>query len=81
MEKRPLIIDSEEEIEVYKFSNKRQRLIVLTFAIKKILNKQRITNISKDVKSKDVISITKTATKPSTTLRPLVFIRLRLNFL
>ena len=49
VEKRSLIVNPEEKTNVYKSSTKRQRLHILIFAVEKTLNKQRITNISKDI--------------------------------
>ena len=50
MEKRSLFVDLEEEIEVYEYSVKRQRLtVVLAFAVGKVLNEQRIIDVLEDV--------------------------------
>ena len=54
IEKRSHFINFEKEIKTYKSLNKRQRLFILIFVIKKILNEQRIIILS-DVKF--VISI------------------------
>lgn len=80
VKKRPLVVDPEEETEAHEPSNKRQRLTVPASAAGEALNKQRITNISEDVKPKDVAPITKTATKPSAASRPPAPIRPRPNF-
>ena len=49
VEKRPLIVNPEEKTNVHEPSIKRQRLYVSAFAVKKALDEQRITDISKDI--------------------------------
>ena len=71
VKKRLLIINLKEKTNAHKLSIKRQRLHVLTFAIEKALDKQRITNISKDI----ILII-----KLSTTVSASAINRLRSNF-
>ena len=71
VEKRSLIVNLEEKTNVHKFSIKRQRLHILTFAVEKTFNEQRITNISKDITL---------IMKPSTTASASIINRSRSNF-
>ena len=84
VEKRPLVVDPEEETEAHEPSNKRQRLTVPASAAGEALNGQRITDISEDVEPEeapeDVAPVTGTATKPSAASRPPAPVRPRPNF-